>query len=68
MLLREHPEEGVAKGPLGALALSWDGDGLVGAGRGLVLDEFLEVVVINVVCMRPSVSPRNGRRRGPRRG
>ena len=49
MLLGEDLEKGVAKRPLCALALAGNGYGLVGARCGLVLDQFLEVIVVNVI-------------------
>lgn len=56
MLFREDLEEGVAKGPLCALALAGYGDGPVRARRGLVLDKLFEVVVVYVICKRATVS------------
>lgn len=56
MLLCQNIEEGVAECALGALALAWDGYGLVRAGRRLVLDKVFEIVVVDVICRRVSVS------------
>ena len=55
MLFCQDLEEGVAKRPLGALALAGYGYRFVGARRGLMLDEVFEVVVIDVICRRALV-------------
>lgn len=56
MLFGKHLEEGVSEGALGALALSRYGHGLVCAWRCLVLDKVFEIVVVDIICMRRSVS------------
>ena len=60
MLCFEDLEEGISKGSFTAFALAGDRDGFVGTGRGLVLDEVFEVVVVNVVCVAQVVSRESG--------
>lgn len=50
MLGSEDLEECLSKGPLGRVALAWNRQGFTGAGRGLVLDQVFEVVIVDVNC------------------
>lgn len=50
MLGLEGAEEGVAKGPLARCALAWYGNSLTGTSRGMVFDQVLEVIIVDVDC------------------
>lgn len=49
VLFVEHIVEGIPELPLDRVALSRDGEGSPGPGRGLVFDQVFEVVIVDVV-------------------
>lgn len=50
VLIGENMEEGILEVVELIIAFAWHGDCLAFSRRGILLDEMLDVVVVNVVC------------------